>query len=205
MEGEAARRLMPLEVLTTRRLRLRRYSPADEAALYEVFADPYARRFYPEMEDPANVRGWIQWNLRNYETYGFGLWAMERRESPVLIGDCGLTLQEVEGSKELEIGYHVVLRERGNGFASEAALACLEFGFQHTEWRSICSIVRPANEASRAVASRIHAGCREITRRGRPALLYYTTRAEWERRADAAAPSLPPRRADERRSKRRIS
>jgi ribosomal-protein-alanine N-acetyltransferase len=196
---------MPLEILTTRRLRLRLYTPGDEAALYEVFADPYARRFYPQMEDPANVRGWIQWNLRNYETHGFGLWAMERIGSDLLIGDCGLTVQEVEGSKELEIGYHVVLRERGNGYASEAARACLDFGFRHTGWRSICSIVRPANEASRAVAARIHANCRGFMRRDRPALLYYTTRAEWERRAAAAGSTLPPRGVDDRRSKRRKS
>lgn len=174
---------MPAVILETPRLRLRPYTPADEGGLTEVFADPDARRFYPEMDDPANVRGWIQWNLRNYERHGFGLWALELKETGAFIGDCGLTYQDVEGSMELEVGYHVMERERGKGYASEAAHACLDFGFRHTECASICSIVRPANAASRAVAARIHANCREILRRGRPALLFYTTRAEWEGRA----------------------
>jgi len=54
---------MSHEILRTERLRLRAYTTADEAELFEVFADPYARRFYPEMADRANVRAWIEWNL----------------------------------------------------------------------------------------------------------------------------------------------
>ena len=61
------------EVPEADRLRLRPYSLDDERALYEVFADPYARTFYPEMADSHNVRAWIEWNLRNYDEFGFGL------------------------------------------------------------------------------------------------------------------------------------
>ena len=64
-------------VVETDRLRLRRYTPEDFPALFEVFGDPHARAFYPRMEDPIHVKGWIEWNLRNYAAYGFGLWAME--------------------------------------------------------------------------------------------------------------------------------
>ena len=95
---------MSHEVLRTERLRLRAYTAGDEAALFEVFADAYARSFYPEMADPARVRAWIDWNLRNYEEFGLGLWAMELRAGGQLIGDCGLTYQDVEGRRELEIG-----------------------------------------------------------------------------------------------------
>lgn len=84
---------------------------------------------YPQMQDRANVRGWIEWNLRNYEEFGFGLWAMELKETGAFIGDCGLTYQEVEGERELEIGYHVLGTERGRGYATEAARACLNYGF----------------------------------------------------------------------------
>jgi len=73
-----------------------------------VFADPYARRFYPQMADRANVRAWIEWNLRNYAEFGFGLWAMQLKETGQFIGDTGLTYQDVEGRRELEIGYHVM-------------------------------------------------------------------------------------------------
>jgi [ribosomal protein S5]-alanine N-acetyltransferase len=168
------------EVLRTERLRLRAYIAADEADLFEVFADPYARRFYPEMAARAKVRAWIEWNLRNYDEFGFGLWAMELKAEGRFIGDCGLTFQDVEGRRELEIGYHVMERERGKGYATEAARVCLDFGFTRTSCDSICSIVRPSNTASCVVAGRIHTARREFMKGGRPALLFHTTRHNWD-------------------------
>jgi len=171
---------MSEEVPEADRLRLRPYSLDDERALYEVFADPYARTFYPEMADSKNVRAWIEWNIRNYDELGFGLWAVELKVSGEFIGDCGLTYQDVEGEKKLEVGYHVIQPERGKGYATEAARACLDFGFSHTPCESICSIVRPSNIASCAVAARIHTARREFMRGGIPAVLYYTTRPHWQ-------------------------
>jgi RimJ/RimL family protein N-acetyltransferase len=140
------------------------------------------------MSDPANVRAWIEWNLRNYAEFGFGLWALERKDSGEFIGDCGLACRDVEGRAELEIGYHVLRRERRKGYATEAARACLAFGFRHTCSSSVCSIVSPSNVASRAVATRIHTACRAIIRKGAPALLFYTTRRDWESRCPAVRP-----------------
>ena len=82
----------------------------------------------------------------------------------------------------MEIGYHVLARERGKRYATEAARACLDFGFTRTSGDSVCSIVRPSNTASCAVAGRVHSARREFIRKDRPALLFYTTRAEWEER-----------------------
>ena len=96
------------------------------------------------------------------------------------MGDCGLTYQDVEDRRELEIGYHVIERERGKGYATEAARACLEFGFTRTSCESICSIVRPSNTASCAVAARVHTARREFMKGSQPALLFYTTRNEWK-------------------------
>jgi RimJ/RimL family protein N-acetyltransferase len=160
---------------------MRQLTPADEQMHYEMFADPYARTFYPEMGDLANVHRWIEWNLRNYDQFGCGLWAVERKDSGAFIGDCGLTYQDVEGTRELEVGYHVMEQERRKGYATEAARACLDFGFERTSCARICSIVRPANLASCSVASRIHAASREFLKGGRPALLFYTDRAAWNK------------------------
>ncbi|HYO81548.1 MAG TPA: GNAT family N-acetyltransferase [Bryobacteraceae bacterium] len=168
------------EILRTGRLRLRAFTSADESPLFEVFADPYARRFYPQMADPARVKAWINWNLRNYDELGFGLWAMELRAGGQLIGDCGLTYQDVDGRKELEIGYHVIERERGKGYATEAARECLDYGFTHTSAVSICSIVKPSNHASCGVAARIHTARRQLLNGDQPALLFYTMRHDWE-------------------------
>ena len=133
------------------------------------------------MADRANVRAWIEWNLRNYDEFGFGLWAMELQAEGQFIGDCGLTFQDVEGRRELEIGYHVIGRERGKGYATEAARLCLDFGFTRTMCERICSIVRPWNTASCAVAARAsHRPAGVYEEGGQPALLFHTTRLNWD-------------------------
>jgi ribosomal-protein-alanine N-acetyltransferase len=154
------------------RLRLRAYTATDEAELFDVFADSYARRYYPEMADRANAGAWIRRTLRSYAEFGFGLWAMELKAEGQFIGDCGLTYQEVEGRRELKIGYHVIERERGKGYATEAARSCLDFEFTRTSCESICSIVRPSNKAYCTVAARIHAARREFTKSGKPRPFY---------------------------------
>jgi len=161
-------------VIETERLSLRRYTLADLDALCEVFSDSYARRFYPEMLARERVLGWIEWNLRNYEETGFGLWAMEPRGETRLIGDCGLTYQEVEGRRELEIGYHLHEGERGKGYATEAARACLAYAFRELDVPLVCSIVAPENTASCAVAGRVHRSRKDFVKAGRPAIFFFT-------------------------------
>ena len=62
-------------VLQTQRLGMRRYAAEEVEALRAVFADPYAAKFYPAMNTTAALERWVSWNLKNYEDYGFGLWA----------------------------------------------------------------------------------------------------------------------------------
>src|SRR5262245_25803540 len=136
-------------VLETTRLRLRQYTPADVEPLRAVFADAYARQFYPLMGAAEGLAKWIGWNLANYARDGFGLWALELRAEPGrLIGDCGLTWQQVEGRRELELGWHLLEEERGKGYATEAARACRDYAFAHTPAPMLCSIVDPENVAS---------------------------------------------------------
>lgn len=128
------------------------------------------------MTERANLRRWIEWNLRNYQDCGLGLWAIERKDTEAFIGDCGLTNQEVEGARQIEIGYHVVEESRGQRYAAEAARACLTAGFHQTTAPLIYSIADPRNIASRTVATRVHVDCREFMNRDQPFLMFYTTR-----------------------------
>jgi RimJ/RimL family protein N-acetyltransferase len=163
-------------VMETARLRLRPYTRDDLAPLHAVFADAYARRFYPLMGEAEKLAAWIDWNLANYRQHGFGLWALELRAAPGrLIGDCGLTWQQVEGRRVLELGWHLVEAERGRGYATEAARACATYAFERLHAPMLCSIVDPANHASRKVAGRVHASCREFVDGGGRTMLLYTT------------------------------
>jgi ribosomal-protein-alanine N-acetyltransferase len=143
-----------MQILETPRLILREFSPDDVDALARVLSDPETMRFYPAPFDRAGVEEWIARNLRRCEKDGHGLWAMVLKETNELIGDCGLTIQDVDGSNEIEIGYHVRRDLWGHGFATEAARACHEFGFAHLNAKRLVSIIRPENLASRRVAEK---------------------------------------------------
>ena len=166
-------------ILETSRLRLRRYVAADAAALAPVFADPYAARFYPAMQQPEALDRWIIWNLNNYQDYGFGLWAVELLGSGLFIGDAGITYQTVEGERLLEIGWHIHPAHRALGYATEAGQACLRYGFNQLNAPALSSIVDPANAASIRVASRVHTGQRGYQGKTGPMLLFSTTATQF--------------------------
>jgi RimJ/RimL family protein N-acetyltransferase len=93
-------------VIETPRLMLREFQPRDADALARVISDPETMRFYPAPFDRAGVEGWISRNIHRYEKNGHGLWALDLKATGEMIGDCGITLQEVDGEFLQEIGYH---------------------------------------------------------------------------------------------------
>ncbi len=163
-------------VLETDRMILRHFTVADVDGLLQIFSDPEAMRYYPSTKDRKETEAWIQWNIDSYRENGFGLWAVILKEKDLFIGDCGITYQIVEGVKEHEIGYHILREYWGRGLATEAAKACLEYGFQVLNCPRIVSIVHPANIASRTVAGRVHSHLRYFMKDGRELCLYYTER-----------------------------
>jgi len=171
---------MAVEILQTDRLSLRQYTIEDEGRAIPRVRRSVCAKLLPRNGGPVASAGVDRVESEELRRIRLGLWAMELKVDRRFIGDCGLTYQDVEGRRELEIGYHLLESERGKGYATEAARHCLDFGFSRTPRDSICSIVRPSNHASCAVAMRIHAARREFIRQGQVALLFYTLRQDWE-------------------------
>lgn len=141
-------------VIETPRLILREFQPPDADALARVISDPETMRFYPAPFDRAGVEDWITRNIRRYEKNGHGLLALDLKATGEMIGDCGITLQEVDGEFLPEIGYHLRRDMWGQGLATEAARACRDYGFEHLKAEFLTSLIRPENLASRRVAER---------------------------------------------------
>lgn len=141
-------------ILETSRLILREFVSDDLDALAAVISDPETMRYYPVPFDRAAVEEWIERNRRRYHADGFGLWAMVLKSSGELIGDCGLMRQSVDEASEVEIGYHTRRDLWGQGFATEAARACRDFGFAHLPVNRLISLIRPENMQSRRVAEK---------------------------------------------------
>ena len=78
------------------------------------------------------------------------LWAVVRKEDDLFLGDCGVVLQPIEDRTELEIGYHILRREWGRGYATESARGALDRGFAMGVAEAY-AVVRPENHRSLAV------------------------------------------------------
>lgn len=149
-------------VLETERLQLRHFAPGDIAALEAVLGDPIAMQWYSAPFDHDGVTAWIERNINRYQHEGHGLWAMILKSSGELIGDCGCVMQEVEGKQAIEIAYHVRRDLWGNGYATEAARACIEFAFNKLGAQRVISMIRPGNVNSRRVAEKNGLTCEKV-------------------------------------------
>ncbi len=69
-----------------------------------------------------------------------------------MIGDCGLTMQNIGGTILPEIGYHIAKAHQRQGFAKEAAQAVRDWAFMHTTFGVVYSYMKKANTLSSATA-----------------------------------------------------
>lgn len=169
--------------LETERLLLREMTPEDYDALYRVLADSDIMQHYPYTFDEARVRGWIEKNRERYAVFGFGLWAVCRKDTGEMIGDCGLTMQLIDRQIRPEIGYHIRRDQQRQGYATEAAAAVRDWAFTNTPFNILYSYTKSTNLPSCKTA--LAWGCRpagtyedgeqELTR------VFAISREDWER------------------------
>lgn len=144
---------LPDELLTPRlRLRPFRDDAADVDAMLGVLGDRRSMRFYPAPFDEPSVRRWISRWLDAYEDEGFGLYAIEDARTGEVIGDCGPSIQDVEGGSFVELGWHVHPDRQGTGVATEAGAAWREHLFDAGAVDRLISLIRPENVPSWRVA-----------------------------------------------------
>ena len=167
--------------IETPRLMLREMTEADFDALYRVLGDSDIMQHYPHTFDADRVRGWIRRNMERYEIFGFGLWAVCLKDTGEMIGDCGLTMQLINGQIKPEIGYHIRADQQRKGYAKEAAAAVRDWTFRHTPFRVIYSYMKHTNEPSWKTA--ISWGCRPVEEYADEVngitKVYAITREEW--------------------------
>ena len=141
--------------IETPRLILREMCDDDFEKLYEIFSDAETMKYYPHPFDEAKVRQWIEWNQQYYESYNMGLLVVTLKESSEVIGDCGVTMQNINGHSLPEIGYHINKNFWYRGYAKEAAIACRDWAFENKNFDFVCSYMKYSNVASIATAKSI--------------------------------------------------
>ena len=168
--------------IETPRLLLRPYTMEDFDTLYEILSDPETMAHYPAPFTAEKTRSWITWNLDNYQKYGFGLLVVTLKSTGEFIGDCGITLQNIDGEILPEIGYHIHERFQRQGYAKEAARAVRDWAFQNTDYDILYSYMKYTNIGSYSTA--LANGMKKVKEyansRNILSYAYAITREEWE-------------------------
>lgn len=176
MPEKAERDAPPL--IETARLRLRRLAAADLEPVTRMFADPEVMRYSINgIRNRRESRIWLERSVAVYDEHGFGFLAVIDRSSGTYLGHVGLLPQEVDGCRELEIGYWIRRESWGRGYATEAASACRDHGFDALGQERLVSIIMPQNLRSRQVAHKVGMRLeRETVWKGAAVCVYAMTR-----------------------------
>jgi RimJ/RimL family protein N-acetyltransferase len=160
--------------LTTARLHLRPFTPADHAEIHAIYADREVMRFvghgaHATMAETTTA-------LRIYadvlERRGYSFLAVTERETGAVVGDGGLHPLGGTGP-DVELGYTLARSVWGRGYATELGRALVAYAFDELEVPRVVAQVEPENAASRNVLTKLgmtEEGVR--TAYGRPHLLY---------------------------------
>ena len=139
-------------IMETPRLIIREYVQEDFERLRAIICDAETMKYYPRPYDENGVTRWLNWCIKSYADNGFGLWALELKETGEFIGDCGISLQNIDGEILHEIGYHINKRFWRRGYAKEACAAVKEWFFENTDCDRVYSYMNKENVASYSTA-----------------------------------------------------
>jgi ribosomal-protein-alanine N-acetyltransferase len=130
------------------------FTADDLQDLSRIYADADVMKYlsgHPLTE--KETASWLKYFLSGWEQYGFGWWAVTLKERGALIGHCGL--QFIHVTPDVEVTYGLEKAYWRMGLASEAARACLRYGFEELGLDRIYALADPGNVASHLVMKRV--------------------------------------------------
>jgi RimJ/RimL family protein N-acetyltransferase len=143
-------------ILETERLILREWTLDDAREMFEICRDAEVMRYigtgkpYKTLEEAEKF---LHWATEYQKENGFCRWAAIEKSSGKIVGSCGFAYPH--DTPEIELGYLFDRAVWGKGFATEAARACLSYGFEKLEFREIIAITDLENTASQRVLEKI--------------------------------------------------
>lgn len=150
------KKILKMHILTTERLKLRRFTLEDAPFVVELLNTPLWLKFIGDrnvktLEDAVE---YLQKGiLKNYETLGYGFYLVEEKASNQKIGMCGFVNREELPAPDL--GFAFLPDYISRGFGSEIAAATLNFGKNDLQLEKISAIVNPENQASNALLKKL--------------------------------------------------
>lgn len=145
-----------MKILETARLALRRLTPEDAPFILELLNDPLFLRFVGDkgIRTLEGARGYIiNGPMASYAQHGFGLFHVSLRHEGTPIGMCGLLKREA--LEDVDVGFAYLPQFSGQGYATEAARATLDYGRGVLGLKRIVAITAPDNAGSQNVLRKI--------------------------------------------------
>jgi [ribosomal protein S5]-alanine N-acetyltransferase len=141
--------------LTTERLALRRFTPADLDWLAALHSDPEVTRYLGGVRDRTNVEELLQTRILQYydEHPGLGIWMTIERSTGTRVGFH--LLNHIRGESIIQVGFTIVRSAWKQGFATEMANAVLRYGFLDLKLHRIAGMASLENHASHRVLLKI--------------------------------------------------
>jgi ribosomal-protein-alanine N-acetyltransferase len=127
----------------------------DVGSLHTILSDNVTMSFWPEPFTLEQTRGWIERAVASYEKNGFGRMALVLKDTGSIIGNCGIMITETNGETENDLGYIIHSPQWRKGYGTEAAKACLGFGFNLIGLTRITANMSVNNTASFLTAEKI--------------------------------------------------
>ncbi|WP_394747628.1 GNAT family N-acetyltransferase [Spongiimicrobium salis] len=173
LQGEHTARMLFREVRTT-----------DYEDWLPFFQNPLSHQYWvANYESPEKeCNKWYARQKQRYEEGLGGMNALIERDSGLLVGHCGLLVQEVDGQQALEIGYSLLPQFWNKGFATEAAMHCRDIAFKKQYADRLISIISLSNLPSQQVALKngMHRDYQTIYRNN-PVYIFRIDRETWEK------------------------
>ncbi|NQX35848.1 GNAT family N-acetyltransferase [Herbiconiux sp. VKM Ac-2851] len=133
---------------------LRRWLPDDRPPFAAMNADPEVMRYFPAPLTQSESDALASRADASFEEHGFGLWALELRESREFLGFTGLAPMP-DGFGGVEVGWRLARAFWGAGYATEAARASIRVAFDTLGLDEVSSVTAVVNERSQAVMRRL--------------------------------------------------
>jgi [ribosomal protein S5]-alanine N-acetyltransferase len=144
-------------IFETERLTLREWKKEDDLPFGEMCADQNVMEFLSAPLTPEETRMTIRRIGDHFKKHGYGLYAVEKKDTKKFIGFAGFMIPNFEEffTPCVEIGWRIKSSEWRKGYATEAAKACLEFGFKKLGFKEVHSFTSVHNLASERVMQKI--------------------------------------------------
>lgn len=144
-------------IISTERLCLRKWIESDSKPFIKMNSDPDVMEYFPQLLTEVETLAMIKRINLAFDKNGFGLWAVENKITQEFLGFTGFMIPQFESffTPCVEIGWRFKKESWGQGFATEAAKACLEYGFTKLAFTKIVSFTSALNIKSEKVMQRI--------------------------------------------------